>query len=1233
MQKRKLGEAVLSGPPGPIGMQAAVFCLAYFVLAQIGDLLSFKPNPFVNVWLPGGLYVATLLCREGRTWPWFVAAAFAGNIAFDLTHGRSWDTALLFSCGNSLEAVAGAWLVRRFVGKSPPLANLREMLAFVGLAALASPILSASLGAGVATAWGEKAAYGSTWLLWWSSDALGILLVGSLILAWAPGAPSLWPSAGSRVSGVQTARLAGAWIVRHGWRLIEAALLILGIALCAWLVLEREEYGQLPRKYLLMPFMVWAGLRFGLRGASLAALTLSFLAVYLTGQDRGSFPPNIPMTEQMIILQMFLAVSALMGLIPAAVVAERKALEIQARQGEERLRSLYDSMTELVVAHEVVRDPSGRAVDYRILDCNPAFSRITGITLEQAAGRLATQVYGTAEAPYLEVYARVAETGEPARFDTYYAPMDKYFSISVFSPGPGRFATVAGDISERKHYEHELERLNRLYAVLSAVNQSVIKAESREVVFQKVCRAAVEQGRFKLAWIGWLDPETRAVRPVAQCGDVSDLLARVGFNLDAPADGWCPIAQAMREEKHVVCNDFAEAQNTAPCHQMARQQGYQSCAAFPLRMGGRVCGVLGLYACEAGFFRDKEILLLDEAASDTSFALEHLESEAKRKQAEELLAQSEAHFRLLYQEAPVAYQSLDAEGCFLEVNASWLEIMGYQREEVIGRWFGDFLAGEGCDLFRQRFPRFKEAGETHGVEFDLERKDGRVVTVAFEGRIGYDGNHLFRQTHCVMRDITAQKKAENALRLSEARLKDSQRVARIGHYNFATDRGVWTNSETLDAIFGIGPEYPRTVEGWARIVHPEQREAMAAYFAQEVLEQRHPFDREYRIQRVSDGRECWVHGLGKLKMGADGRVVEMFGTIQDITERKRAEMELRASEERFRRAMVNAPIPIAIHTEDGKFLQVNQSWCDLSGYAPEELITMADWTERVYGDRKMEVQAGIDRLFTLDHRVAEGDFQIRTKSGATRIWDFSSAPLGRLPDGRRLVISMATDVTERRATEEALRLSLEEKTVLLKEVHHRVKNNLQIISSLLNLQAARIQDAQIAAALQQTRNRVHAMALLHESLYRSENLARVNFPGYVEDLCAHLARSFGPELAARIKLDCRIAPALLDLDQTVPCGLMINELVFNALKYAFPGQRAGRIRVEFQVEAGQARLIVADDGIGLPPELEVSQTKSLGLRLVTLLAGQLLGAVEIRRAAGTSFQITFSLRTEKSHPA
>jgi two-component sensor histidine kinase len=216
-----------------------------------------------------------------------------------------------------------------------------------------------------------------------------------------------------------------------------------------------------------------------------------------------------------------------------------------------------------------------------------------------------------------------------------------------------------------------------------------------------------------------------------------------------------------------------------------------------------------------------------------------------------------------------------------------------------------------------------------------------------------------------------------------------------------------------------------------------------------------------------------------------------------------------------------------------------------------------------------------------------------------------------------------TDIEELKQAETLLRASLDEKDALLKEVHHRVKNNLQLISSLLSLQASRIADSAVAELFAESQNRVRSMSMVHENLYRAGRFAMIAMGTHVESLCAHLARAYGLD-SRPVELATEIDDIELDLDRAISAGLIINELVSNALKHAFPTDRAGRTYVALKRIAGsRCTLAVEDDGIGLPASLDPQQTSSLGLQLVHDLTRQLHGKLRVKRDGGTAFAIDF----------
>ncbi len=213
------------------------------------------------------------------------------------------------------------------------------------------------------------------------------------------------------------------------------------------------------------------------------------------------------------------------------------------------------------------------------------------------------------------------------------------------------------------------------------------------------------------------------------------------------------------------------------------------------------------------------------------------------------------------------------------------------------------------------------------------------------------------------------------------------------------------------------------------------------------------------------------------------------------------------------------------------------------------------------------------------------------------------------------------DATERTLVDERLRTSLREKQVLIDEIHHRVKNNLQVITSLLALQARTISDAAMRKRFEESQHRIQAMAILHEILHQSGSLAHINFAEYLRRLAEHLFRSYG--VAGKIRLRLDLDRLIVPVDAAVPCGLIVNELLSNSFKYAFPGT-SGEVRIKLRQEpGGVVHLLVADDGIGLPRDLDWESASSLGLRLVRTLAKQLEAAVEADRSHGTVFSITF----------
>jgi len=214
------------------------------------------------------------------------------------------------------------------------------------------------------------------------------------------------------------------------------------------------------------------------------------------------------------------------------------------------------------------------------------------------------------------------------------------------------------------------------------------------------------------------------------------------------------------------------------------------------------------------------------------------------------------------------------------------------------------------------------------------------------------------------------------------------------------------------------------------------------------------------------------------------------------------------------------------------------------------------------------------------------------------------------------------DITERKIAEQNISSSLKEKELLLKEIHHRVKNNLQVVSSLLKLQSSYVKDERSLDLLVDSQNRIRSMALVHQKLYQSKDFSEVDFSEYLKQLTEHLFHVFKSR-QGDIGVVINAADINLSIDLAIPCGLILNELISNSLKYAFPGNNKGKINISFGKNEGKYEIILSDNGIGFPKELDYRKTKSLGLQLVNTLVGQIDGTISMENTAGTTFKITF----------
>jgi len=389
------------------------------------------------------------------------------------------------------------------------------------------------------------------------------------------------------------------------------------------------------------------------------------------------------------------------------------------------------------------------------------------------------------------------------------------------------------------------------------------------------------------------------------------------------------------------------------------------------------------------------------------------------------------------------------------------------------------------------------------------------------------------------------------------------------------------------------------------------------------------------------GDYFWIEPRGSLVMQdfADWLNVAMFGVngtliscvaeaLHRVQKRKAAaeaaaqvSAAVRDSEARLA-GFVSAMFEGLIESEAGQILDCNEQYARMSGYSVAELKGMA-LVDLIPPEERPRAAENIDL-----NRESVIDGGLLRKDGSRIVVEAHGRPAAA---GRHRYTAIR-DITERKRAEEALRASLAEKEVLLKEIHHRVKNNMQVVSSLVSLQAERLQDTALRTVFEDVAHRVRSMALVHEKLYQSGDLAKVEFAEYAECLLNYLWRAHG-SAAACVRLRLDLQPLPLPVNAAVPCGLILNELASNALKHAFRKQAGGNteqgagneVRVSLRTDSeGRVRLGIRDNGVGLPPGLDWRRADSLGLRLVEMLAKQLGATVEVADGGGTEFIVTFA---------
>jgi PAS domain S-box-containing protein len=789
----------------------------------------------------------------------------------------------------------------------------------------------------------------------------------------------------------------------------------------------------------------------------------------------------------------------------AAMEASQAAL----RESERNYREIFNATNDAIFMH----DPRTGA----ILDVNQTGLTMFGYRLEDIP-RLTIGDLSPSEPPYgmregLEWIRRAVEQG-PQVFEWRCKRKEGqlfWAEVGLRSTCIGsahRVLAVLRDISLRKEHEQEIERLNRLYAVLSQVDQAIVRMRSREELFAEICRGLVEFGGFTMAWVGWLNPETHEVTIAVHHGDTSGFLHGLRVYADDRPEGQGATGVCMREGRAYISNDFFHDPRTGPWREAAVRAGFHASAAFPIRRAGAVCGALTIYAQQVGFFGEKELALLEEAASDVSFAIDHLDAQAEHRRAEE------------------------------------------------------------------------------------------------------------------------------ALRRSETSLAAAQAQAKLGNWelNLYTQGGFW--SEEMFRLHGrdpaLGtPSFPEFLE----LLHPEDRQ-LAMESQRRMLDAQEPLRIEFRSNPARGPLRYFNTSLHATR-DSQGRVVQLTGTTQDITELKQKEKELQT----FRFSIDKASDAVFWMSRDAGFSYVNDEACRSLGYTREELLKLRLWDiDPVYPKERWDAEW---KQFNKKGQIGGliGETFHRRKNGVVFPVEVVSKHIwfGEI----ELHVAFVRDITERKQAEALVeqsrtqlrallaqlqRLREEERTRIAREVHDvlgQMLTGLKMDMAWCERRFPQIADERLRQSLAE--KLASTSQLLDTMIESVQKISRELRPSVLDNIGLGAALQFETrQFQERTGIACEVSVPSetfsLEPDRATGMFRAFQEMLTNVARHA----QATRVTIALAQQGGSVILEVRDNGRGIREE-ELVDPNSLGLLGMKERASLMGGRIEVRGAAGAGTKVTLTI--------
>ncbi|WP_440945336.1 PAS domain S-box protein [Methanosarcina sp. T3] len=589
-------------------------------------------------------------------------------------------------------------------------------------------------------------------------------------------------------------------------------------------------------------------------------------------------------------------------------------------------------------------------------------------------------------------------------------------------------------------------------------------------------------------------------------------------------------------------------------------------------------------------------------------------------------------------------ESLD--GVITSWNRGAERIYGYSSEEILGKHISVLAPPLLVEETKELVERIKRGERIRHYETSRLRKDGIIINVSITLSPVLNDFKKLTAISIIARDITKRKRAEEELQRSEERYRivTGHTGQLIYDHDLKTDKINWAGN--IEEVTGYSPrEFQEfSFEAWTGYIHPGDREFVLEEKCK-IRKKGGNYEGEFRF-RKKDGTYFHAEDSEVCLTDETGLPYRVLGVLKDVTEKKLAVEKLKKSEERTHSYLQNfRGIGVLL---DGNFVPIflHGAIEELTGYTKEDFLSgKIRWHEIVEPEDRSELQEKAQKMKNTPNMTVKHEYRIRKKDGEVR-WIHGIAQNISEPGNKELYQGLLYDITDRKMAEESLNKM---EKIRKKEIHHRIKNNLQVISSLLDLQAEYFDDERVKQAFRESQNRVISMALIHEELYESGETGTLNFAAYMQKLLEHIFRCYDTgDSEFHLLLEIK-EKTFFDMDTAVPLGIIVNELVSNSLKHAFPDRDEGVVKIKlYREENGGYRsnivdnngventkeenkntdfvMTISDNGVGLPESINLEQTETLGLQLVSILVDQLEGELELKRNCGTEFIIKIAIK-------